>query len=170
MKDSLNYSLSGKDILNKLDNKCNIVQYSDIHNFKTIDDLLGRYNKCVILYHTSENYGHWCCIYQYKNTIYFFDSYGFMIDDQLNFLHKDLRDDLNSDFMHLTKLLYNSKKKIEYNEYQLQARLPNVNTCGRWVICRLLYPQISIDDFYKIFKDASKYIDIDELICKLIKF
>jgi hypothetical protein len=162
-------SLSGADILNALNGKCNLVLYEQIHTFNSIDDLLGKYKKCVILYHTSENYGHWTCLYEYKDTIYFFDSYGIIPDDELIFLHKDLKEDLNSDHRYLTELLYNSNKKIEYNEYQLQERTPNVATCGRWVINRLRFPEISIDNYYKIFKDASKYMNMDKLICYLVK-
>ena len=54
------------------------------------------------------------------------------------------------------------------NEYQLQDRKKNVNTCGRWVILRLKYPKISVNDFYDIFKESSKYINNDELITHLV--
>ena len=87
-------SLSNDEILRYMNNKCNLIQYKDIHKYKSIDELLGKYKKCVILYHTSENYGHWVCMYEYKNIIYFFDSYGFIPDDELNYLHKDLKEEL----------------------------------------------------------------------------
>jgi hypothetical protein len=160
-------SLSGQDILDNV--KCNLTQYKDVNKYKTIDELLGKYKKCVILYHTSKNYGHWTCLYEYNGTIFFFDSYGFTPDDELKFLHKDLKKELNSNHRYLTKLLYTSNKPVEYNEYQLQERKIGVNCCGRWCIERLKYPEISVDDFYKIFKDASKYINMDELICLLVK-
>jgi hypothetical protein len=163
----LSKSLSGDEILNSMNNKCNLITYKDIINYNTIEDLLGKYKKCVLLYHTSQNYGHWTCIYEYKKTIYFFDSYGVIPDDELKFLCKDLKEELNSNHRYLTKLLYDSSKKIEYNEYQLQEKKEGINTCGRHCINRLRYPQISVDDYYKIFKDASKYINMDELVCLL---
>lgn len=159
-------SLSGIDILDKV--KCNLIQYKDINKYNSIEELLGPTKKCVILYHTKRNYGHWTCLYEYNNTIFFFDSYGFIPDDELTFLHKDLKTELNSNHRYLTQLLYNSNKPIEYNEYQLQERNKNVNTCGRWVILRLKYPSISVDDFYNIFKQSSRYITNDELISLLI--
>tara|TARA_R110002126_G_scaffold37309_3_gene112787 strand:+ start:272 stop:775 length:504 start_codon:yes stop_codon:yes gene_type:complete len=161
-------SLSNDEILRYMNNKCNLIQYKDIHKYKSIDELLGKYKKCVILYHTSENYGHWVCMYEYKNIIYFFDSYGFIPDDELNYLHKDLKEELNSDHRYLTELLYNSKKPVEYNEYQLQSQKKGVNTCGRWCLMRLKYPSISVDDFYNIFNKSSRYIENDKLICLLI--
>lgn len=167
--EDINYSLSGNDILNALDNKCNLVQYKDVKKFNNINQLLGKYNKCVLYYHTSENYGHWTALYKYKNTIYFFDSYGFIPDDELNFLPFDLRDDLNSNYRYLTKLLYESNKRIEYNEHQFQKREQGINTCGRWVINRLKYPEISIKKYYNLFNQVKKYIDLDKLICELVK-
>jgi hypothetical protein len=159
-------SLSGLDILDNV--KCNLIQYKDINQYNSIEDLLGKYKKCVILYHTKKDYGHWTCLYEYNGTIFFFDSYGFIPDDELKFLHKDLKAELNSNHRYLTELLYNSNKPVEYNEYQLQDRKKNVNTCGRWVILRLKYPKISVNDFYDIFKESSKYINNDELITHLV--
>ena len=165
----MDYSLSGDDILNYMNGRTNLIQYKDIINFENIDDLLGIYNKCVILYHTKENYGHWTCLYRVKNTIFFFDSYGFVPDDELKFLHKDLKEDLNSNFRYLTKLLYESNNRIEYNEYQLQKKSPNINTCGRWVLLRLKYPKISINNFHDIITKNKKYISNDLLVTKLIQ-
>lgn len=168
MNKEISKSLSGEEILNYLDYKCNLIQYKDIVNYNTIEELLGKYKKCVILYHTRKNYGHWTCIYEVKNRIYFFDSYGFIPDDELKFLPYDLKEELNSDYRYLTKLLYESNKPVEYNEYQLQKRKSGINTCGRWVLLRLKYPTISVDNFYNFFRESSKYIDNDKLICLLI--
>ena len=159
-------SLSGTEILDKV--KCNLIQYKDVNKYKSIDELLGPTKKCVILYHTKRDYGHWTALYEYNGTIFFFDSYGFIPDDELKYLHKDLKAELNSNHRYLTELLYNSNKPVEYNEYQLQDRKKNVNTCGRWVILRLKYPKISVNDFYDIFKESSKYINNDELITHLV--
>ena len=169
MDKEISKSLSGIEILDYMKNQCNLIQYKDIHKFNNINEMLGKYKKCVILYHTRANYGHWTCLYEYKDTIYFFDSYGFIPDDELKFLHRSLKEELNSDHRYLTKLLYESDKKVEYNEYELQEEKKGVNTCGRWCLLRLKYPSISVDDFHKIFKRSSHYINNDELICLLIK-
>ena len=161
-------SLSGMEILDLMDNKVNLITYKQVINYSNIEDLLGKYKKCVLLYHTSQNYGHYTCLYEFNNTIFFFDSYGIIPDNELNFLHKDLRNDLNSNHKYLTELLYNSNKRIEYNEYQLQEKKSGINTCGRWVVNRLRFPQITVDNYYNIFMDASKYINIDKLICDLV--
>jgi hypothetical protein len=164
----MNISLSSSDILKLLDNKCNLVQYSDLHRIPTIDILLGPHRKCVLLYQTSHNYGHWCCVWEINDTIFFFDSYGSKPDTQLNFVPPDLKQELNSNHNYLIRLMYESEKKVEFNQYQFQSREPDVATCGRHVCNRLRFPEISIDDYHDIFKDASKYMPIDELICLLV--
>ena len=96
MNEEISKSLSGTEVLNLLDNKCNLVQYSDVHNIKSIDELLGPHKKCVMLYHTSTNYGHWCCIYEYnditlgKTTIFFLILMGQSRTPNLNFYQEIL--------------------------------------------------------------------------------
>lgn len=169
MNEDISKSLSGTEVLDLLNNKCNLVLYSDLHNIKSIQELLGEYKKCVLLYHTSANYGHYCCVYENNNTIFFFDSYGSIPDTQLNFLPRDLKQELNSNHNYLIRLMYNSGKPVEYNQFQFQRREPHITTCGRWCVNRLRFPEISINDYHDIFKQSSKYIPNDELICLLVK-
>ena len=164
----INIPLSGNDIILKLNNKVNVYSYSQIFNFKNINELLGKYKKIVLLYETSKNYGHWCCIYEHKNKIYFFDSYGLKPDEQFNFIQPELKKELYDNHKYLLELLYNSQKEIHYNQYQLQKKLPDIQTCGRWCVLRLKYPSISVNNFYNIFKDTSKLISNDELVSILI--
>ena len=53
MNEEISKSLSGREVLDLLDHKCNLVQYSDLHRIPTIDELLGQHKKCVLLYQTS---------------------------------------------------------------------------------------------------------------------
>ena len=102
-------------------------------------------------------------------TLFFFsDSYGSKPDSQLNFVPYDMKDELNSNHNYLIRLMYNSGKKVEFNQYKLQSREPDVATCGRWSVNRLRFPEISIDEYHNIFKQSSKYIDNDELIVLLV--
>ena len=168
MNEEINKSLSGRNVLDLLDHKANLVQYSDLHKIPTIDVLLGPHRKCVLLYQTSHNYGHYVAVWQYNNTIFFSDSYGSKPDAQLNFVPHDMKEELNSNHNYLIRLLYNSGKPVEFNQYPLQSRDPNVATCGRWSVNRLRFPEISINEYHNIFKQSSKYISNDELICLLV--
>ena len=81
--------LNGMELLKQLDFKPNIITYDNIHLYKDLDELLGDSKACILLYLTKENYGHWCCVYENDDGhIIFFDSYGFIPDDQLNFISK----------------------------------------------------------------------------------
>lgn len=162
----MNYSLSNHDIYNLLDYKCNIIPYEDIINYKNINELLGKYKKCIILYKSSHDFGHWTCIYENKGKIYFFDSYGFKPNAQLKFIPNQLNKSLNQNHDYLLKMLYDTKKPIEFNEYPLQKLDTKINTCGRWVVFRLKHPGISVDDFNKLFINKKKLPD--ELITKLV--
>ena len=70
MEKQISKSLSGEDILKALEYECNLVQYKDLENFNSIEELLGPYKKCVLLYHTKLNYGHWTCLYEVNDTIF----------------------------------------------------------------------------------------------------
>tara|TARA_R110000822_G_scaffold263651_1_gene387921 strand:- start:666 stop:1166 length:501 start_codon:yes stop_codon:yes gene_type:complete len=164
----MNISLSATNVLNLLDNKAQFVQYSDLHRIPTIEQLLGPHKKCVLLYQTSKNYGHYVAVWEHNNIIFFSDSYGSKPDSQLNFVPYDMKDELNSNHNYLIRLMYNSGKKVEFNQYKLQSREPDVATCGRWSVNRLRFPEISIDEYHNIFKQSSKYIDNDELIVLLV--
>ena len=168
MDEEISKSLSGSEVLKLMDHKCNLVAYSSLHLIKSIDELLGNHRKCVLLYQTSKNYGHYVAVWEYHNTIFFSDSYGGIVDSQLKYVPHDMKEELNSNHNYLIRLMYNSGKKVEFNQYELQSRDPEVATCGRHCVERLRFPEISIDEYYKIFKDASKFINKDELICLLV--
>jgi hypothetical protein len=155
-------SLSGLDIQNQVN--CNIIKYSDIPNYNNIDDLLIN-DKCVILYETKENYGHWTCIYKHGNTLAFFDSYGNNFNEQTKFIPTQLNKKLKNNHKNLIKLLYKSPYNVEFNEYPLQKLEEGVNTCGRWVIVRLQNPYVSVNEFHKLF--VNKLMTPDEIIVKL---
>ena len=157
-------SLSTEDIVNQVN--CNVLKYSDIKNYNSIDDMLIN-DRCVILYETTKNKGHWTCLYKYKNTIYFFDSYGNNHEEQKNFIPNKIKKALKQDHKRLTELLYNSNYDVEYNETQLQQFKNNINTCGRWVVVRMMYPHISVDNFKKLFLNKTK--KADEIIYELTK-
>ena len=162
----MDYSLSDSDLRESID--ANIVSYSDIKNYKTIDELLGDNGKCFILYETKKNMGHWTCLYKYKDTIFFFDPYGNNFDLQLKFIPKQINTALGQDHKHLIELLYNSPYKVEFNEYKLQKLGRGINTCGRWCLVRLQNPSISVSNFKNLFsKKRLGNIKPDEMIVLL---
>jgi translation initiation factor RLI1 len=161
----MDYSLSNKDIYHFLGGNVKILTNTDIKKYKSIQELLSPYNQVVILYRNSMNYGHWTCLFKNKYGINFFDSYGNMPDEILRFVPKHLNIQLKQDHQNLIKLLLKSKKPVFYNQYPLQKYSDLINTCGRWVVFRLMNKELNEDEFNKLFH-SSKYSK-DEIITKI---
>lgn len=177
----MDYSLSNFEIEKYLRNT-KIVPYSDIRKYYSAKDLVAPYNECVILYKCGESYGHWCCLLKNKSGYEFFDSYGIMLDNELEyptefeteqesemFKHKH-----GQDYRYLTKLLSEVNQPVSYNHHKFQKfkRDDGVkpSTCGRHVILRLLNKKLSLPEFKKQFdQTVSEGTDYDETVCRLIK-
>lgn len=158
-------ALSNRDIMRLINNKANLLTYSELQKYKNIDEALGDYGALVLLYETKQNFGHWTAIFKVnKNKIEHFDSYGLKPDDELKFVPEYFRRINYEDIPHLTYLLYNSGYNVIYNEYKLQKKLININTCGRWVATRLKYRMIPQKIFAKFFLE---YKDPDKIVTEI---
>lgn len=151
-------SLNGNEVTQIVGYPIKIIKYSDIKKHKNIDDLMDGYN-LLILFETENNKGHWCALKKCNNTLYFFDSYGIVPDDELEYTPKQFRIKNNMDKFYLTKLFYDSDYNIDYNNYQLQKFDDNVNTCGRYCGLFLKLKNISNEDFVKCFKKSGRNYD-----------
>ncbi len=159
----MNYELNGEDVLRLAENKANLLTYRELAQYNTIDSLL-KDGACIILYETSTNEGHWCCIFKYHNRYEFFDSYGLKPDAQFEYIPENFRQVSNQIYPHLTYLLYHSPKKykIEYNQYNLQRMDPSINTCGRMVGLRLFFRFLNIDQFNELMRSQEPRMTPDQ--------
>ncbi len=178
----MNHPLSDKDILRYLGDKVNLITYSDVHNYDNIDQLLGRYRRCLILFLNKENYGHWTCLFTNKEngkeTLHFFNSYGNLgkkdydgyPDSFLKYIPKKFRDKSDQNYPYLTDLIVKSVYPVEYNDYQFQKLDDNVKTCGYWCLARLMYSNMTDKQFENFIKDNCKNLKIsqDELVVNII--
>lgn len=141
--------LSNYDILDALNNKCNLVLYSDIQKYNSIDSLLGKYGICVVLYNDKAEVGHWILLLHNRSTDYveLFDSYAdnYSVKEEFKKRHNDL-----------FEKIYKGGYNLLYNDSNLQKLSDNVNTCGRWVIVRALERNKHIDTFVKDIKESAK--------------
>lgn len=165
MNSLIEKTLSGTEISNFLDNRCNLIPYPKLSQYSTIYEALGKYQKLVILYLTNTNIGHWCCVWINENGLNFFDSYGGSPDSQLKLISEHYTKIDGQEYPLLTYLMYKTGLPVYFNEFPLQKLKQNINTCGRWVCIRLKYPDISEDEFYNIFHNFN--IDPDILITLL---
>lgn len=166
MEYKLDYPLSDSDILSLVNT--NIIDYKQLYDVKDIKDILKN-GSCIILYETSPHVGHWTCLKENGDTIYFFDSYGLLIDDEFNFISKAfIKNNYYNDKTRLRKLLYYSDyKNIEYNEKQLQSKNGNVSTCGRYCVLFAKYNN-TLDEFVEIL--SSQRESPDEIVLKLTNY
>lgn len=152
-------SLSNQEILTLVKNKANLVSYTDLHKYNSLDQLLGQYGACIILYETKKNYGHWCCIFKFPDgkTIEFFDPYGLFPDKERQFISKAFRKESNQNYPYLTALMLKSPYILTYNHFPFQEIKTGVNSCGRWCAIRLIFRNLTLKDFIKIFGKNRKY-------------
>lgn len=147
-----NIPLSDKDILNLLNNRVNIEVYPNLHKYQNIDELLGPYEACVILFESKPNYGHWCCVFKINDDlIEFFNPYGSIKngfpDDCLLHIPTNFRKESHQYVPYLSLLLLNSPYELSYNEYELQQHNNNIKTCGRHCVVRLWNKNLTLDEY-----------------------
>ena len=128
-----------------------IITNDDYKNISSVNELLKPYNKTVILYRTSNNYGHWVCIWKHGGVINFFDSYGTFPDDQRKHIPISYRNLMQTNKPYLIKLLLSCGCPMRYNEKRLQNK--TTHTCGRWVIDRLRHPHLNEYEYYNLFRN-----------------
>lgn len=153
------------DIFKIAGKRCNVYEYPEIMSFGHIDDLFELGNsdieslceddlpfdkKCaIILYKSSDDFGHWCLIKKHKDSYHFLDSYGGQIDESLEHSDKSM---LGQDKNYLAKLLADSEKDVYYNHNPLQKLDDKIATCGHYCAMFLKYSDLSVDDFAELIK------------------
>jgi hypothetical protein len=174
LKHYKNIALSDSDVLKLINNKANLEVYPNLNRYKTIDELLGNYGACIILYEAEPNYGHWCCIFKVNNdTLEYFNPYGGYNDgspdDTLKNIPYDFRIKSNQYYPYLSVLMYNSPYKLSYNEIKFQKHDNNIKTCGRWCALRILFRDYNLYDFENIIKYLSNTFKIssDDIVTLL---
>lgn len=116
-----------------------IITNRELDRVSSIEDLFDSQGRCILLYTPHEpTSGHWVCLIMKPDHIEYFDSYG----DK-----PDIPEDLNGQPAVLTQLLKASGMPVFYNTKQFQKERSDVATCGRHVICRLLYVPKSLDQY-----------------------
>ena len=174
IKELENLSLSNSDILKLLHGQIKIITYTDLTNIKDIDELLNPFDAVVILYLTSQNYGHWVLLFKQKpKLLSFFDSYGKFPDEELKFVPQYFRKVSKQDYPHLVSLLFKamSEKKynVEFNEYQYQQNGSDFKTCGRHVVTRYLFKHLDNQQYHD-FITSSKCYTPDNLVSLMTNY
>ena len=140
----------------KTDNH-HVIKYSELADVKSIYDLLPKdMTYKIILIEEEPNKGHWVCILRYGKTIEAFDSYGGTIDSELKYIPQMMKRMLGEDKSHLGRLLKDVKdRQVIYSKKRLQKLEDGINTCGRWVILRILM----MKEFFYTLQEFLNFIE-----------
>ena len=155
------YPLGDDDIRKLLGNDIKIWNYPQLKDLKSADDLFDAKGRAILLFpNSSPTSGHWTCLINRPNSIDFFDSYGDAPDTaQKGGMSKSRLEMLDVDSPDLTQLLRASGKPVFYNHHQFQKESPNIATCGRHCVVRLLYATYSLDKYGAIIKKSGMSAD-----------
>lgn len=168
------YALSAKQIFNLTNKHCNIFLYEELKDMKSIDYLITNHNRkgylpCVLLYPISKDMGHWTSLIRIDNNkIEFFDPFKIRVDDQLKYSYENVPP-------YLSKLIAKSNYDIvQTSTIQLQKLDKNINTCGRWIVIRIIAwndYKTTLSNFIKVFnqfkeKGASMGISTKNILKK----
>ena len=158
-----NKALSDDDIMKIMNRKTNLISYPEITQYRDIDDMLidGR---CVILYCSKENFGHWTCIFKRKDGLHFFNSYGNLEsktdgypDAFLKYINEKFRVESHQNYPYLLKLMEKSPYELHYNDYKYQKLSKDVKTCGYWCCLRMKCEDMSDEEFHDFIVDNCRY-------------
>lgn len=139
-----------------------VIKYSELANYNSIESLLP-YDKSfkIILFENDYNRGHWVLILRYGKTIEFFNSYGLKPNADFGFISKKKAELLGQNPIYLKKLLDDAIKKmydVIYNKMRFQQLKNGINTCGRWIIFRIIllkYFNYNLKDFINFTQNLS---------------
>jgi hypothetical protein len=167
--DALSDSLIRKYLPN-----CRILKYSQFKQFRSLDEILPN-NKdyVIILYETTLNSGHWCCITKFKDCYQYFDSYGKYPSQPLEWNKPEMNKMLGQDKPYLSMLFDKSKLRVVYNPVQFQSKKSPISTCGAYDTLRaseLQKHNTTLEEFNDMLEEVKKGtgLNYDEIVSNLV--
>ncbi len=159
--DKIKYSPMGDDTIHSYFPDAKIMLVSELSGYNSIDELLPNNPDCVfLLYQSSPNNGHWVLLSKYDDTIEYFDSYGGVIDNPLNWTPIGVRTKLGEGKPLLSNLLEDTDYDLIYNAVDFQDKKDNkISTCGRWASVRwdsILNHRMPLVEFIDTIRNIKK--------------
>ena len=152
-----------------------IIMYNDLQKYNNIDEILPNPKSyAILLYLNSPNSGHWVGIMKPdKNTIEYFDSYGYPIDKPLSWISQEQNQKLGIHDNYLTNLLKKSGYKIIHNTNKYQGNGGDIATCGRHCCFRIQCMKnknMSLQDYDRMMKNTKNKMNMgfDDLVTTMI--
>jgi len=132
------------------------LKYSDLKNYSNIDELLPNDKDFkIILIEQEHHVGHWVCVMRYGNTIEYFNPYGTKVDNDKKFIGKLRNALLGQEEDVLSEMMEKSPYKCIYSKKRFQKLRPEIQTCGRWCLLRIM----CMKDLDMDIKEFKKFIN-----------
>jgi hypothetical protein len=164
------FPLSGEDIMRICDEKVKVMLYEDLADYTDIDQVLEPHDAVVILYRTTQDFGHWVALLKTgERQLEFYDPYGLKVDEELKLSDFHTRIHEDTEVFHLTHLIQNSGYRVKSNKERLQQKLEDVNTCGRYASMRVRLREFSMKRFNDLLT-KNRHYDPDFWISSLTLF
>jgi hypothetical protein len=156
--------LSDSQVKYLLDGKVNIIPYTELKTYRTIEDVLYPHDCAIILYLSDQNYGHWTAITKRGKKICWFDPYGLDSDGT------ELTPDQEKDWPGmerwsgkdniLSHLFRKFDGPMEFNSYPFQKHSSSIATCGRHCVVWCCFSKkMCLDSYAKMIFSSSKTPD-----------
>jgi hypothetical protein len=155
--------LTVDDVYEITNNTCKVVVYHELKGYTSLDQLFSDTDTIVLLYETKYNFGHWIVLIMdaANNILYVFDSYGFgKLDAELNYAKYDNIPYLTN-FVNQARA--NNNLRVDINTVQMQDTLSDINTCGRHCCVRVLFKNLTNDQYNRLFA-SNQLRTPDELV------
>jgi hypothetical protein len=149
-----------------------IVEFAHLGRYKTAPELLA--GGPVVLYlAVTPSFGHWACVFERAREVEVFDSAGTMVDQDLFTLDPETRRQLHETQPLLMELLLDPATNplpVVINNRPLQQFAQHTQTCGRWVVWRLLHQSMSDEAFQASLDEAKRPGEsYDQLVVRLTR-
>lgn len=144
--------------------QCRWLMYDQLQEFNSIEQLMELGAVVILLQIESSSrnsVGHFILLLDHKTHYEHFDSYGLNMDEELRITQEK----------HLTRIFKMGRKPLIDNTKKLQTFREDVNTCGRWVVARLLLRHLELDEFLKLIQHFKVlYDDLVSIMTMLLQF
>lgn len=172
----MNHSLSDAEI-RKLIPDSGVMLYSDmigLSNIMDIEKLLNSFKSKAIcfLLRSKDNYGHWIALFLRNLTLHVFDPYGSIPDGkEWKGMTKSskMKYKLGQDAPYLLEAILKTKLPLYFNDIDYQEESPDISTCGRHCVVRIINKDLSDGEYFNLIKKMVKESGLvpDELVVEL---
>lgn len=175
IKDRISKPLTDGDIEKHTGLK-EVIKYSDLKNYNSIEDLLPTDKSAVIiLIEDRLNSGHWVAVMRYNKTIEYFNSYGAKWDTDWKFINRMVRMILGENTNEMTRLMDKASADgwtTIWNKHRFQKLGAKIQSCGRHCVLRIEMMKMgyTLPEYYDFIKKREKEIgeNADFIVAKFV--